>query len=92
MSPLAIRNNRLYPICPAAPVTATRTGAFIGEGLLKWAIRLSGIGGVDRDRGEPPQNRLNHIQASSLVSNQSYIFYKIYDSWTRSQIYAKKSP
>jgi hypothetical protein len=29
---LAIRNSRLYPICPAAPVTATRTGAFIEEG------------------------------------------------------------
>jgi len=50
-----------------------------GEAALR-----SGPGGARAHR------RLNDIQAPGALSNQSYIFYKIYDIWTRALIHAKK--
>ncbi len=65
-------------------------GGFHWGGLLKSGDSVKRIwrrgseGGLARVRRKPPSKRLNHIQASSSMSNQSYIFYKIYDIWTRS--------
>src|SRR4051812_34198714 len=41
-SPFAIRKTRLYPIWPAAPVTATRTGFFMS---VKLALGCDLVGG-----------------------------------------------
>src|SRR5919107_5914670 len=56
MAPLAMRNTRLYPIWPAAPVTATRTGCFSKDVMASTlrgrqeALRSGGEGGVGHDR------------------------------------------